>query len=85
MAPEVMTDGGCYGPQCDIYSAGCVVYTLLSGFYPFDASSCDEFEAIVKSQPPESPAPVDYPEFEEVSARSTFEEVSVAVDSVTLK
>ena len=67
MAPEVMTDGGCYGPNCDVYSAGCVVYTLLSGYYPFDAQSCDDFEAMVKSRATDNPAPVDYPEWEDVS------------------
>ena len=30
-------DGPGYGPQCDVYSAGCVVYSILSGFHPFDA------------------------------------------------
>jgi hypothetical protein len=58
-----MTDGGCYGPQCDVYSAGCVIYSLLSGFYPFDADTADEFEAIVKARPADAPAPIDdFPE-----------------------
>mmetsp|Transcript_22970 Transcript_22970/g.45826 ORF Transcript_22970/g.45826 Transcript_22970/m.45826 type:complete len:155 (+) Transcript_22970:841-1305(+) len=67
MAPEVMTDGGRYGPQCDVYSAGCVIYSLLSGFYPFDATSCDEFEAIVKARPSSAPAPTEYAEWDDVS------------------
>lgn len=67
MAPEVMTEGGCYGPQCDVYSAGCVIYTLLSGFYPFDADTADEFEEIVKARPADAPAPFEYSEWEEVS------------------
>jgi serine/threonine protein kinase len=67
MAPEVMTEGGCYGPQCDIYSAGCVIYSLLSGFYPFDADDVDDFEKMVKAQPADSPAPVDFEEWEGVS------------------
>jgi serine/threonine protein kinase len=67
MAPEVMRDGGCYGPQCDVYSAGCVIYSLLSGFYPFDATTADEFEEIVKGRPADAPAPVEYAEWDDVS------------------
>ena len=69
MAPEVMTEEGDegYGPQCDVYSAGCVISTLLSGYFPFDADSTDEFERLVRGRPVEYPCPVEHPEWEGVS------------------
>jgi serine/threonine protein kinase len=37
-APEILV-GRPYGASCDLWSAGCVAYVLLSGRYPFYASS----------------------------------------------
>ena len=70
MAPEVMSEEGDmagYGPQCDVYSAGCVISCLLCGYFPFDADDTDEFERIVRQRPAEFPCPVEYPEWEGVS------------------
>jgi len=67
MAPEVMQEDVGYGPLVDIYSAGCVVYSLLSGFYPFDADSTEEFEDLVRNRPVEFPAPTEYDEWNEIS------------------
>ena len=37
MAPEVIN--GQYGPQCDIWSVGVILYLLFSGFYPFNGKN----------------------------------------------
>mmetsp|Transcript_29225 Transcript_29225/g.89935 ORF Transcript_29225/g.89935 Transcript_29225/m.89935 type:complete len:724 (+) Transcript_29225:101-2272(+) len=37
MAPEVWT--GSFGPKCDVFSLGCVLFEMLSGNYPFMANS----------------------------------------------
>lgn len=50
MAPEVITNHG-YSQQCDIWSIGIVLYTLLSGKAPFIANNEDELrEHITKSE-----------------------------------
>ena len=33
MAPEVLE--GCYGKECDLWSLGVLMYTLVSGYLPF--------------------------------------------------
>ena len=40
LAPEVIT--GNYGPQCDIWSLGVVMYLLLSGEQPFEGSNISD-------------------------------------------
>jgi len=37
MAPEVATHRAAYGPQCDVWSVGCITFELLSGHPPFSA------------------------------------------------
>jgi len=40
LAPEVITGG--YGPQCDVWSLGVVMFVLLSGEQPFEGNSVQE-------------------------------------------
>jgi len=51
MAPEVWT--GNFGPKCDVWSAGCVLFELLAGAMPFMAMSLDpkEWTRIAKKGP----------------------------------
>jgi len=70
MAPEVMADMPRYGPICDCYSAGCVMYSLLSGYHAFDAKNAKCFEKEVRARPVESPAPVEHPEWQQISAQA---------------
>merc|ERR1719230_560989 len=39
MAPEVWK--GDFGPKCDVWSLGCILYELLTGRFPFEAPSID--------------------------------------------
>ena len=52
-APEQLT-GGVTGVACDVYSAGCLLYKLLSGFDPFEfeGKSAAEIERTIVSVPP---------------------------------
>ena len=44
MAPEVMK--GNYDEKCDIWSIGCILYAMLTGFPPFGGAS--EAETLAK-------------------------------------
>ena len=44
IAPEVLA--GRYDNRCDIWSAGCIMYTMLKGQVPYDAD--DDQELIMK-------------------------------------
>lgn len=48
MAPEVAQSFARYGPQCDLWSIGCLAHELLSGMPPFLATSADELFRIVR-------------------------------------
>lgn len=47
MAPEVARHNAAYGPQCDMWSVGCITYELLSGHPPFQASTASELFKVV--------------------------------------
>jgi len=47
MAPEVARHEAGYGPQCDIWSVGCITFELLSGHPPFEAATAAELFKIV--------------------------------------
>lgn len=51
MAPEVWT--GVFGPKCDVWSTGCVMFELLAGDVPFCAKSFDpkDWRALHKRGP----------------------------------
>ena len=46
MAPEVLD--GEYGYECDLWSAGIILYVLLCGFPPFFAESDTEIFQLIK-------------------------------------
>lgn len=51
MAPEVAMKSAKYGPQCDIWSLGCMCYELLDGKPPFVAKSARALFKLVKESP----------------------------------
>jgi len=59
MAPEVARKEAEYGPQCDVWSIGCITHELLSGKPAFQAKSAKElFRIIKKGEPPAFAQPV---------------------------
>jgi calcium-dependent protein kinase len=49
MAPEVIQ--GNYSNSCDMWSIGCILYLMLSGYPPFDGESQEEiFESILEGK-----------------------------------
>jgi serine/threonine protein kinase len=47
MAPEVAKHNAAYGPQCDMWSVGCITFELLSGHPPFQAATASDLFKIV--------------------------------------
>eukprot|EP00931_Biecheleriopsis_adriatica_P024230 TRINITY_DN15152_c0_g1_i2.p1 TRINITY_DN15152_c0_g1~~TRINITY_DN15152_c0_g1_i2.p1 ORF type:complete len:654 (+),score=161.47 TRINITY_DN15152_c0_g1_i2:74-2035(+) len=52
MAPEVWVNN--FGPKCDVWSAGCILFEMLSGSMPFMARSLNprDWQALHKYGPP---------------------------------
>eukprot|EP01069_Polyplicarium_translucidae_P000365 Polyplicarium_translucidae@DN1206_c0_g1_i2.p1 len=50
MAPEVFHRA--FGLKCDIWSAGCILYLLVTGHLPFIANSMGELQRKIRAQPP---------------------------------
>lgn len=47
MAPEVASRNAAYGPQCDIWSIGCIAFEMLSGNPPFNAPTAPELFRLI--------------------------------------
>ena len=76
MAPEQIT-GGAVGPQSDIFSAGAVLYELLTGTSPFAGGSLQAVMYRVLSETPPSPgtsAPGLPPKLNEIVTRALAKE-----------
>jgi len=55
MAPEVLKRN--YSEACDVWSVGCIVYVMLSGFPPFYADSEPEVFRLILNRDLEFPSP----------------------------
>ena len=55
VAPEILNDSP-YGPNCDMWSFGCVVYVLLSGLVPFYGDSFEVISRYIKKGSYELPS-----------------------------
>eukprot|EP00388_Colpodella_angusta_P003523 GDKJ01012401.1.p1 GENE.GDKJ01012401.1~~GDKJ01012401.1.p1 ORF type:complete len:1228 (-),score=333.08 GDKJ01012401.1:65-3748(-) len=53
MAPEVFR--GEFNYKCDVWSAGVLLYVILSGYLPFSATSAEEFKRVVEVSNPTFP------------------------------
>ena len=62
MAPEIL-EGKKYDSKCDIWSLGVLLYTLLSGYSPFEASTRNDMFYKIKA----AKFTFDHPEFADVS------------------
>jgi len=47
IAPEILLNNGYYGFGVDIWSAGVVLYTMLSGVQPFNAKKIDDLHDLI--------------------------------------
>ena len=47
IAPEILRDKGYMGFQCDMWSAGVVLYAMLTGTVPFKASSMNDLHRLI--------------------------------------
>ena len=49
MSPEVLA--GNYDMSCDIWSAGCILYTMISGYPPFQGKDEEEIiQSVLKGK-----------------------------------
>ncbi len=55
MAPELTEDAGAIGPTTDIWSVGVILYEILTGRLPFQASSSTEILRLAREVQPERP------------------------------
>ena len=47
IAPEILKNRNGYGVQCDLWSAGVVLYAMLYGTVPFKAQSMEELHSLI--------------------------------------
>ncbi|HEX7839822.1 MAG TPA: serine/threonine-protein kinase [Kofleriaceae bacterium] len=55
MSPEQCRDAGTVGPRSDVYSLGCVLFTMVTGRPPFAQAASDQLLAMHQLEP--APAP----------------------------